>query len=340
MILGRLDYLKSETPLESVVSREASFLFNNLILLVSCFAVLWGTLFPVISEAVQGTKITVGPPFFNKVNIPIGLFLLFLTGVGPLIAWRRSSLQSLQKSLFWPSAFGVATGAVSLSLGARGFYPLVCYMLSGFVAAGIAIEFYKGARAIQRRSGAWFGAAVTQLTLRNTRRYGGYVVHFGIVLAFVGLSGAAFQAQKQAELKPGQSLEIREYRLTLTRVEGSDSDNYSMQRARIEVEKNGRPAGVMEPERRLYRASQQPTSEVAIRRGLEEDLYIVLAAGEPDGSGAVLQVFVNPLENWLWLGGLVMLLGTGLCLVPNRAAAQTPQQAERGKEKEVPVGTA
>src|SRR5437016_3891733 len=174
LILSRLDYLKSEAQLESVLSRESSFLFNNLILLASCFAVLWGTLFPVISEAVTGEKISVDAPFFNRVNIPIGLFLLLLTGVGPLIAWRRSSVESLKKSFFWPTVAGLALTAILLGAGVRHFYALVSLALCTFVATSIMLEFFKGASAIRSKSGAPLVLAMVELTHGNTRRYGGY----------------------------------------------------------------------------------------------------------------------------------------------------------------------
>ena len=337
MILARRDYLKSENQLESVVSRESSFLFNNLILLAACFAVLWGTLFPVITEYIQGTKITVGPPFFNKVNIPIGLFLLFLTGVGPLIAWRRSSLKSLEKSLFPPALFGVAFGALTFWLGARGFYPLVSFTLCGFVAATVISEFYRGAWAIRRKTAVSLPRAAAQLTLRNTRRYGGYIVHLGIVFVFIGFTGAAFNVEKQGQLKPGEPLVVRNFTLALERIEMGETDNYAFQRAYVRTEKNGRPIATMMPEKRMYKTSQQPTSEVAIRSRMSEDLYVVLAEAGADG-GAFLQVFLNPLVNWIWLGGLVMALGTGIALVPNRppppARVALKVASQRTKQKD------
>ena len=337
LILARRDYLKSENQLESVVSRESSFLFNNLILLAACFAVLWGTLFPVITEAIQGTKITVGPPFFNKVNIPIGLFLLFLTGVGPLIAWRRSSLKSLEKSLFPPALFGVAFGALTFWLGARGFYPLVSFTLCGFVAATVISEFYRGAWAIRRKTAVSLPRAAVHLTLRNTRRYGGYIVHLGIVFVFIGFTGAAFNVEKQGQLKPGEPLVIRNFTLTLERVEMGETDNYAFQRVYVRAEKNGQPIATMMPEKRMFKTSQQPTSEVAIRSRMSEDLYLVLAEAGAAG-GAFLQVFLNPLVNWIWLGGLVMALGTGIALVPNRppppARVALKVASQRTKQKD------
>ncbi len=200
------DYLRSDNQLDSLVSRESSFLFNNLILLVACVAVISGTLFPVLSEWVRGTKISVGAPFFNKVNLPIAMFLLFLTGVGPLLAWRKTS---------WPACGAISAGrcwreswraCVAMALGLRDFYVMVCLILSVFVTLTILLEFYRGARVISARSEhepAVFGVA--QLTMRNTRRYGGYVVHFGIVLIFIGISGTAFNQDKQMDMPIGRA---------------------------------------------------------------------------------------------------------------------------------------
>src|SRR5580693_4677392 len=198
LILSRLDYLKSEAQLESVLSRESSFLFNNLILLAACFAILWGTLFPVISEAITGEKISVDIPFFNRINIPIGLFLILLTGVGPLIAWRKSSFESLKRAFMWPAIAGVAVSVGLAAAGIRQFYPLISFMLCTFVLVTVAIEFYKGASAISAKSGTNLLMSMMELTHRNTRRYGGYIVHIGIVVIFVGFTGSAFNIDQNA----------------------------------------------------------------------------------------------------------------------------------------------
>src|ERR1700757_986274 len=187
------DYLRSDNQLDSLVSRESSFLFNNLILLAACFAVLWGTLFPVLSEWVQGSKISVGPPFFNKVNVPIALFLLLLTGVGPLLAWRKTSFDALKRNFAWPLGGGVIAGAIAVALGVRNFYALICLILSVFVTLTIASEFYRGARVIASRDGANLLTAIGELTMRNTRRYGGSIVHFAMVLIFLGVAGSGVQ---------------------------------------------------------------------------------------------------------------------------------------------------
>src|SRR5450755_2933004 len=208
LILSRLDFLKSEAQLESVLSRESSFLFNNLVLLASCFAVLWGTLFPVITEAINGEKISVDGPFFNRVNIPIGLFLMLLTGVGPLIAWRKSSVESLKRAFFWPTVAGLALAAGLFAMGVRHFYALVSFALCTFVAVTVVIEFFKGALAIRGKEGQNIFASMVELTHRNTRRYGGYMVHMGIVFMFIGFTGKAFDLDKTVQVQKGQIVRL------------------------------------------------------------------------------------------------------------------------------------
>lgn len=316
LVLDRLEYLKSEARLESVLSRESTFLFNNLILLASCFAVLWGTLFPVISEAVTGEKISVDAPFFNRVNIPIGLFLMLLTGVGPLIAWRRSSVESLKRAFLWPSIGGLALIAVLFAAGVRHFYALVSFGLCLFVAWTIVGEFWKGARAIAVRTGQNFVAAMVELTHRNTRRYGGYIVHMGIVFMFIGFTGAAFNKDSTDEVNVADKIRIGGYELRVRDLRDGENDNYSWNHAVVDVFKGGSLIGSLEPERRFYKASRQGTSEVAIRRRLNEDLYLNFAGMSNDNQRAVIQSYIFPLVSWIWIGFWVLMAGTGICLIP------------------------
>jgi cytochrome c-type biogenesis protein CcmF len=325
LILDRLDYLKTEARLESVISRESSFMFNNLILLAAAFAILWGTLFPVISEAVTGEKISVGPPFFNRINIPIGLFLLFLTGVGPLFAWRRTSLESLRRNFQWPLLGAVVLAAGLFAAGMRHGYALMSLALCLFVAWTIFAEFYKGSRAIAAKSGAGLLRSAVELTHRNTRRYGGYIVHFGIVLMFVGFSGAAFNKDTTQEVRIGDHISLGQYDLRVADVREGDNPNYAWHTARIEVFKNGSSLGLLTPERRIYKASQQGTSEVAIRRRLNEDLYLNFAGMSDDDQRAVVQAFVFPLVSWIWIGFWVLVAGTLICLVPSKVKLQYPR---------------
>ncbi|MGO9097578.1 MAG: heme lyase CcmF/NrfE family subunit [Bryobacteraceae bacterium] len=322
LILSRLDYLKSEARLESVVSRESSFMFNNLILLAAAFAILWGTLFPVISEAVTGEKITVGPPFFNRINIPIGLFLLFLTGVGPLFAWRRTSIESLRRNFQWPLAGGVALAAGLFAAGMRHPYALVSFGLCLFVAWTVLAEFYRGARAIHAKTGQNLVRAAVELTHRNTRRYGGYIVHLGIVLMFVGFTGSAFNQNTTVEVKMGDRLSLGHYEMRVAEIRDGENDNYTWYNALIEVSRGGQALGAMTPERRMYKASRQGTSEVAIRRRPNEDLYLNFAGMSDDNQRAVIQAFVFPLVSWIWIGFWVVAVGTLICLVPSKVRFQ------------------
>jgi cytochrome c-type biogenesis protein CcmF len=325
LILNRLDYLKSEAQLESVLSRESSFLFNNLILLASCFAVLWGTLFPVISEAVTGEKISVDAPFFNRVNIPIGLMLLLLTGVGPLIAWRKSSVESLRRAFMWPAFAGVALSAGLFTMGVRSGYALISFALCVFVAVTIVIEFFKGASAIRARNQISFLGSIIELTHRNTRRYGGYLVHMGVVFMFIGFTGKAFDASKTVQVNEGQTVPIGRYELNIGKVESGQNRDYQWQILNVDVMQNGERLGTLRPEKRFYTASRQPTSEVAIRRRLNEDVYLNLAGSANDGEGNVLQCYVFPLVSWIWMGYWVVLAGTIICLIPNKVRLVYPR---------------
>jgi cytochrome c-type biogenesis protein CcmF len=315
------DYLRSDNQLDSLVSRESSFLFNNLILLAACFAVLWGTLFPVLSEWVTGSKISVGPPFFNKVNVPIALFLLFLTGVGPLLAWRKTSIDALQRNFAWPLAGGVLASGAGFAFGFRSFYPLVCLILSVFVTLTIFSEFYRGARVIASRDGSNLLSAVGELTMRNTRRYGGYVVHFAMVLIFVGIAGSAFNQDIQKELKVGQSLTIGPYTILCQNFDQPSTDNYQSERATLEVFRNGHSQMMLYPERRLFLASQVTETIVANQSTPVHDLYVVYAGRSPDTNLPVIHAYLNPLVKWIWFGGIVMVLGTCLAMIPDRRAA-------------------
>jgi cytochrome c-type biogenesis protein CcmF len=312
------DYLKSENQLDSIVSRESSFLFNNLILLVSCVAVLSGTLFPVFSEWLSGSRISVGAPFFNKVNIPLGLILLFLTGVGPLLAWRKTSVDSLKRNFGWPSLFSLVVGAVVFALGLHEFYSLLCLILCVFVATTIAMEFYRGARVVRARSGASFAASAVDLTLRNTRRYGGYIVHMGMVLIFVGLAGAAFNKDVQKDMQIGSTLQIGRYNLLLQSFDSKPERNYTSERMVVEVMQNNKPLMMLYPERRFFQTNQESGTMVAIYSTLRDDLYVVYAGQSPETQTPVIHAYLNPLVKWIWLGGAIVVMGTIVTLLPNR----------------------
>jgi cytochrome c-type biogenesis protein CcmF len=282
--------------------------------------VLSGTLFPVFSEWFSGSKISVGAPFFNKVNIPIGLLLLFLTGVGPLLAWRKTSADSLKRNFGWPLLVGLLAGAVFFVIGVHEFFSLVCLILCMFVSATIGMEFFRGAKVIRARSGSSLLTSAVELTMRNTRRYGGYIVHMGMVLIFVGLSGAAFNRDAQQEMQPGGTMEIGPYKLLLQSFDSKPEPNYTSQRMIVEVWRDNKPLMMLYPERRFFQSNEQSGTMVAIYSTLREDLYVVYAGQSPETQRPVIHAFLNPLVKWIWFGGVVVVLGTIVTLLPNRRA--------------------
>jgi cytochrome c-type biogenesis protein CcmF len=323
LILDRLDYLKSEAELESVVSRESSFLFNNLILLASCFAVLWGTLFPVLTEKFANEKISLDAEWFNRLMVPIGLFLLLLTGLGPLFAWRRTSVDSLRKNFQWPG-IGMLIVAIALFAGGMRYpYSIISLSFCFFVAATILMEFFRGALAISEKMKIGFARGVIELTHRNTRRYGGYLVHMGIVLMFVGYSGHPFNVTAVGEVNKGGVMKVGHYDLRVVNLREGDTPNYEWESAVLAVSKDGRDLGTVEPARRFYKAAQQSNALVALRSRLNEDLYINYAART--GDKATLQAYVFPLVDWIWIGALVLIAGTLIALVPSKIARSYPR---------------
>ena len=337
-VVRNRDTLKSEHRLESLVSRESSFLFNNLVLLVACFAVLWGTLFPVLSEWVTGSKVTVGPPFFNRVNVPIGIFLLLLTGVGPLLAWRKTSLDSLRRNFLWPTALAVLT-AIALMIGGMKpwedsayFYSLMAISLSVLVAATVFGEFWRGGRVIARQQHTSIANGMVQITRRNTRRYGGYLVHLGVVLVIIGFAGLPFNQDKEQEMGFGDKMQIAGYTLVCQSYTQDDKPNYSSEWAVIDVYKNGRQIDTMYPERRFYKASEQTATIVANRSRLNEDLYLVYAGRNQDNGKPIIKAHVNPLVAWIWIGVHLVLIGTIIALIPNMKPQKiTVKERERAE---------
>src|SRR5579883_1064265 len=321
------DHLKSEHKLESLVSRESSFLFNNLVLLAACFTVLWGTLFPVLSEYVQGNKVTVGAPFYNRVAVPIGLFLLFLTGIGPLLAWRSSSFKSIRKNFVLPVAAALVTAIVLIATGMRpwqdsgAFYSLVAWSLAAMVTVAVGSEFLRGARVIQRHTGQNLFASTIQLTRRNTRRYGGYIVHFGVVVIFIGLAGSAFNQSKEQELNYKQSMTMGPYRIECLDYSQDSNPNYDTEYALLDVYRSGKKITQLAPEKRFYQASQTTSTIVANHSTLAWDLYVIYAGKDPDNGQPIIKVFLNPLVAWIWIGVIIVVLGTFVALTPNMTAA-------------------
>jgi cytochrome c-type biogenesis protein CcmF len=324
-------HLKGEQHLESLVSRESSFLFNNLVLLAACFVILWGTLFPILSEYVQGSKVTVGAPFYNRVAIPIGLFLLFLTGVGPLLPWRATSLRSIRRNFIVPTIALWATAIVCIAAGASpwkngefssgNFYALVGFSLAAAVFAAILSEFLRGGAVIARQTRRNLFSGIWLLTRRNTRRYGGYIIHIGVVIVVVGLCGAAFNRSEERELALNQTLPIGPYSLKNVGFTQDSNANYNSEYAQLDVYRDGKKLFQMTPEKRVYLASQQPQTMVAIHSVPGWDLYVVYEGSNPDTGFPIIKAFLNPLVSWIWAGVALIVFGTFIALVPSLTPA-------------------
>jgi cytochrome c-type biogenesis protein CcmF len=303
------------------------------ILLASCFAVLWGTLFPVISEAVSGDKISLATDWYNRLMVPIGLFLLLLTGVGPLFAWRRTSVDSLRRNFQIPGIASLVLVGALFALGVRHVYALISFGFCLFVALTVIMEFFKGARSIAAKNAMNLLRATVELTHRNTRRYGGYLVHMGIVLMFIGFTGQAFNQADTRELNVGDTMQVGAYTLKMVDLKMGDTPVYEWHRAIMQVSKDGNVLGTLEPEKRFYLASKQGTSEVGVRVRPNEDLYLNFGGMSDDNKRAIIQAYVFPLVSWIWIGGLVLIGGTLVCLVPSKVRMQYPRTEVVGYTK-------
>ncbi len=351
LITYRLPKLRSENHIESFLSRESAFLFNNLILLGATFAVMWGTLLPLISEGFTGQQIAVGPPFFNRVNLPIGIVLLALMGIGPVIAWRRASKRNLKKNFLWPVAVGVATAAVLWVVGARHGMALTTFGVSAFVMTVIVVEFWKGTRARARIEGEGWAKAFYHLVARNRRRWGGYIVHVGVVMIFTAFAAAPWYVETRATLEPGDSVDVASplgHTWTLT-YEGISSNLRDFDRnlawqavALVSIEKEGVPQGTVTTEKRGYlRPESQVVTEVGILSKPYEDLYLILAdtdlnrvvaTNDPAGQTATFTFLVKPLVGLIWAGGFVLTIGSLIALWPSAERVRPAAAPARGTE--------
>jgi cytochrome c-type biogenesis protein CcmF len=319
VLIARRPLLRTTNKLESVVSRESSFIINNWVFMAILVVVFWGTMFPVISEAVRGTKISVGPEFFNRLTGPLAVLLLFLTGVGPLVAWRRASWASLRRQFVVPAAAGVAAAIATVVLLGDAFslYPFVFWSLGAFVTATITQEYVRAIAARMRNAGESAPTALATLLRKNQRRYGGYVVHLGIVFILLGISGAAFNEERLENVRPGQTVSLADgSRLEYLTAKPLPKQHYGGAVARIALYQEDEGVAILAPERRVYWLEQQPASIPSIHSTIHEDLYVILTALEPDGS-ATLKIHRNPLVNWIWIGGYTFLFGAILVLWPH-----------------------
>ena len=333
LVISRLPILRAKTRMESLVSREATFLYNNLLLVALCLTILWGVAFPILSEAVRGEQITVSAPYYNFFLRIFGLPLLLLMGIGPLVAWRRASLRSLGRSFAWPAGIAVAVGLVLLALGAgSSWVGLVAYTFSAFVLGSIGYEFVRGTRARRALAGDSWPAAFAELIARNRRRYGGYVVHAAIVLLAIGVVGSsAYDKVREQKLRPGQTMAIGDYRLTYRALVNRQGPNATEYRALVDVRRGGSSLGTISSGKNEYRAEQQQSNEVGIRSDhlTGEDLFVITDQINTDQS-VVFKVLVKPLVNLIWLSGFIFLAGSLIALWPS--AAEQRRLAARYRE--------
>jgi len=317
LLAWRLERLKAQGELDSVLSRESAFLLNNVFLVAAAFTVFFGTVFPLLSEAVRGMKLSVGAPFFNLVNIPIFLALLFLMGVGPAIAWRRASAENLKRNFLRPVLAGIVAAAILRLVGVGNTLVLLCMSLVAFVTGTIVLDFYRAVRARRRTARGWIDAA-GGLLLSQNRRYGGFIVHLGILVVALGVAGSqAWSVQTETTLEKGQSVRVAGYSVRFDGLQASEESNHSKVTGAFTVS-NGRPLGVLYPAKKFYPQEQTPIAGVDYRLGFVEDLYLVLGDFARDGSHATIKVQVNRMVSWLWIGGLVLTLGAALAILPDR----------------------
>lgn len=345
LIFYRFSELRPERRLESYLSREAAFLFNNLALLGICFATFWGVMFPIISEKVTGEKSVVGPPFFNQVNVPLFLALLFLMGVGPLIAWRRASLKSLRESFLVPALIGSAVTVFCFWLDSSSVLAAVSFGLSAFVLVTIEGEMRRALASRRELKQEGVAQGLGRLVRRRPRRYGGFLVHFGIcVMAVAITASSAYKIERDITLKPGERATVGRYVLELNSVRQVQFPNYVALVSDVAVYGSDGTTrlGTLNPERRLYKRSEEATTEVDIRITPRDDLYLALAGSDTAGAApdadvaslpALFKVFVNPLQMWLWVGALVVLIGTGVVMAAGVFARSEDRVPEMAAER-------
>jgi cytochrome c-type biogenesis protein CcmF len=321
LLAWRWETLGAQGELDSVVSRESAFLLNNVLLVAATFTVFFGTIFPLVSEAVRGVKVSVGMPFFNQVNVPLFLGLIFLMGVGPLIAWRHASLDNLKRNFLWPAIIGVVAAAVVWALGVRSTFAVLSLTLTVFVTAAIAVDVARatGARV---RMGEAIPRALGGLLLRHNRRYGGFIVHLGILVIALGVTGSqAWSVQTETTLRRGEHAELAGYRVRFDGLAASEESNHFKVTGTFTIDGTRARGTVLLPAKKFYPQEQSPIAYVDYRLGLLEDLYVVLGDFARDGSQATIKLQVNRLVSWIWIGGLVLTLGAALAVAPERRKA-------------------
>jgi cytochrome c-type biogenesis protein CcmF len=329
LLAWRADRLRDQPQLDSTVSRESAFLFGNVVLVSALFTIFLGTVFPLLSEAVAGVKVSVGAPYFNGVTAPLFLLLVFLMAVGPLVAWRRASWDNLGRNFVWPAALALAVGTALAAWGIRDAYPLLALTLCALVVAGIVFDTTRAIRARRETAGENAWRALATVTRRNQRRYGGFVVHLGIVLIVMGLAvSMSYSTETEATLNVGESLELGRYRLTFEGLRASDQPTHVRVEGLFRAARDGDDLGILNPALKYFPTQQSPIGRAVMRISLTEDLYVILSGFSDIGRRqATLKLLIRPMVAWIWLGGGVIALGTLLTVWPFRVRVRAPVSA-------------
>ena len=282
-------------------------------------------MFPVFSEAFTGSQITVGPPFFNQIIIPISLILLFLSGIGPLLAWRKTSKESLVRNFSIPSILGLVVVLIGILMGLIGLYPIITTFLCAFVFFTIVIEFWRGIKVRNNKYNENIIIALLNMINKNRSRYGGYIVHLGIVIMFIGFIGKAFDIEKESSLRIGESISLSNYKITLLNLRESERPNHYAWIADLEVEKDGKIISTLVPEKRVYFHKnenpdrRQPHSELSIFSTWREDIYSIFGGIDTEKDLLSIKIMINRLVKLVWLGGYFVLFGTVIALWPKKS---------------------
>jgi cytochrome c-type biogenesis protein CcmF len=328
LLFDRLPRLRSDNELDAFLSRESSFLLNNLLLVGAAFAMFWGTVFPLISEAVRGVKVTVGPPFYDQVIPPIMLAVLVVMGICPLIGWRKATPENLVRNFVWPVGSALAAAVALFAIGVRTPYALLSYVILAFAAGAIALEYFRGIRARLQVHHDNPVLATPRLVWGNKPRYGGYVVHLGVIVIGIGVvASSMFATSAEANLAPGQTLAIKQYTLQFRDLAQYQTQGKQVVSATLNLSENGRPLGKVVSEKYMHRDHENPVTEVAIRTTPLEDLYVILASWADDGT-ATFKVLVNPGVVWIWIGGGILLVGTVVAFWPDAQEARRREREE------------
>lgn len=325
LLAWRADLLRGQPEIDSMVSREAAFLLNNVVLVSGLFTIFLGTIFPLLSEAVAGVKVSVGAPYFNSVTVPLFLLMVFLMGVGPLIAWRKASWDNLRRNFLGPSVAALSVGLVLFAGWIRDFLPLLGFTLCAFVVFTILFDTALAVRARRRIAGEGIFAALATLASRNQRRYGGFVVHLGVVLIVLGIAGSmSYSIEREATLRVGESLTLGDYRIQFEGLRGSEQPTHFRVEAAFRVFNNGHEKGVVFPALKFFPNQQSPVGRAVFRSTFAGDLYLILSGfSELRENRATLRALARPMVIWIWLGGVVIALGTLVAIWPVKKQRQS-----------------